>query len=42
MGFFDSSVSIEPLIYNYYTSLTHYDTYRTVIPFDLPTQNAIT
>ena len=42
MGFFDNNVSMEPLIYNYYTSLTHHGTYRTVVLFDLPTQNVIT
>ena len=53
MCFFDKNVSIEPQFYNYPSPLklpnhssittcsTHYGSYRTVQPFDSPTQNTI-
>ena len=49
MCFFDKNLSVEPQFYDYssvhdssiITSLTHYGSYRTVIPFDPPTQNII-
>ena len=51
--FFDKNLSIEPQFYNYSsflqlpnhssitTSLTHYGSYRTVVPFDPPMQNTV-
>ena len=46
--FFDKNVSILLLFYNYpatvlylATSLTHYDSYRTAVPFNPPMQNTI-
>ena len=50
MCFFDKNVLLEPQFYMYNyssigssitSSLTHYGSYRTVVPFDQPTQNTI-